>query len=135
VTGSLKDVQRRFVEEYQTRHDVGVAKELLADDFVDHTPFGPFSPDRDGVLALFEMLFAAFPDLRAEIHDLLEDGDKVVTRKTFRGTHRGEFMGIAPTGAEVAFDVIDIVRIEGGRIRDHWNVVDAMSLMSQLGAT
>lgn len=132
--GSIKDIQRRFVEEYQTKGDVSVGEELLAADFVDHTPFGPFAPDRDGVLALFAMLRAAFPDLRAEIQDQLEDGDKVVTRKTFRGTHQGEFMGIPPSGTEVAFDVIDIVRIQGGQIREHWNVVDAMALMSQLGA-
>jgi steroid delta-isomerase-like uncharacterized protein len=131
----IKDIQRRFVDEYQTKGDVSVGEELLADDFVDHSPFGPFSPDRDGVLALFAMLRGAFPDLRAEIRDLLQDGDKVVTRKTFRGTHQGEFMGIAPTNTEVSFDVIDIVRIADGKIREHWNVVDAMSLMNQLGAT
>jgi steroid delta-isomerase-like uncharacterized protein len=130
----IKDIQRRFVEEYQTKGDVAVAQELLADDFVDHTPFGPFAPDRDGVLALFAMLRGAFPDLSAEIHDLLEEGDKVVTRKTFRGTHQGEFMGIEPNATDVSFDVIDIVRIEGGQIREHWNVVDALALMTQLGA-
>jgi predicted SnoaL-like aldol condensation-catalyzing enzyme len=127
-------VVRRFVEEYQSQHDVGVAEELLADDFVDHTPFGPFPPDRNGVLALFGMLIAAFPDLHAEIHDQLVDGDKVVTRKTFRATQDGEFMGMPPSGRAVAFDVIDIVRVRDGRMVDHWNVVDSMALMTQLGA-
>ena len=129
-----KAVVRRFVEEYQTGHDVAVAAELLAADFVDHSPFGPLSPDRDGVLALFGMLFAAFPDLRAEIHQQFSDGDTVITRKTFHGTHRGELMGIPPTGTEVAFDVIDIVRVRDGLMVEHWNVVDAMGLMTQLGA-
>ena len=69
------------------------------------------------------MLRGAFPDLHAEIHDQLVDGDKVVTRKTFHGTHKGEFMGIAPTGREVAFDVIDIVRVRDGFMVEHWNVV------------
>src|SRR5215468_1699932 len=100
-------VVRRFVQEYQSKHDAAVANELLADDFVDHSPFGPFAPDRNGVLALFGMLFAAFPDLHAEIHDQLVDGDKVVTRKTFHGTQDGEFMGMPPSGRSVAFDVID----------------------------
>ena len=130
----LVAIQRRFVEEYQTRGDVAVGEELLADDFVDHTPFGTFSPDKPGVLALFAMLRSAFPDFRAEIHLMLEDGDMVVTRKTFHGTHQGDFVGIPPTGKAVAFDVIDIVRIAGGRIREHWNVVDAFGLMHQLGA-
>jgi steroid delta-isomerase-like uncharacterized protein len=128
------DVVRRFVEEYQSKHDVTVAEDLLADDFVDHCPFGPLSPDRDGVLALFGMLFAAFPDLHAEIHDQLVDGDKVVTRKTFLGTQDGQFMGMPPSGRSVAFDVIDIVRVRDGLMVEHWNVVDSMALMTQLGA-
>jgi steroid delta-isomerase-like uncharacterized protein len=134
MSDAAKAVVRRFVEDYQTGHDVSVAQELLADDFVDHSPFGPLSPDREGVLALFGMLFGAFPDLRAEIHQQLAEGDDVITRKTFHGTHRGDFMGIPPTGAEVAFDVIDIVRVRDGKIVEHWNVVDAMALMTQLGA-
>jgi predicted SnoaL-like aldol condensation-catalyzing enzyme len=103
VSDDHKATVRRFVEGYQTGHDVAVAESLLADDFVDHTPFGPLSPDRNGVLALFAMLF-------------------------------GEFMGIPPTGREVAFDVIDIVRVRDGQLVEHWNVVDAMALMTQLGA-
>ena len=113
---------------------MSVADALLADDFVDHSPFGPLSGDRAGVMTLFAMLFSAFPDFRAEIHQQLSEGDTVVTRKTFRGTHRGEFAGIPPTGAEVAFEVIDIVRVRNGKMGEHWNVVDAMSLMTQLGA-
>jgi len=127
-------VVRRFVEEYQSRGDVSVGEELLGADFVDRSPFGPFSPDREGVLALFSFLRGAFPDLHAVIHDQLADGDKVVTRKTFHGTHKGEFMGIEPTGREVAFDVIDIVRVRDGKMVEHWNVVDSMALMQQLGA-
>jgi steroid delta-isomerase-like uncharacterized protein len=129
-----KAVVRRFVEEFQSRHDVAVAEELLAEDFVDHSPFGPFPPDREGVLALFGALFAAFPDLRADIRAQWVDGDDVITHKTFRGTHDGEFMGIPPTGNAVKFDVIDIVTVRDGLMRAHWNVVDALSLMQQVGA-
>jgi predicted ester cyclase len=128
-------VVRRFVELYQSGdHDVAIAQELLADDFVDHSPFGPFAPDREGVLALFAMLFAAFDGFHAEIHQQVSDGDLVTTRKTFHGRHVGDFMGIPPTGADVAFDVIDILRVTDGTMREHWNVVDALGLMHQLGA-
>jgi steroid delta-isomerase-like uncharacterized protein len=127
-------VVRRFVDEYQTGGDERVAEAILADDFVDHSPFGPFSPDRDGVKQLFAALRAAFPDLRAEIEDQFSQGDKVVTRKTFHGTNDGEFMGMPPTGKQVSFDVIDILRLRDGQFVDHWNVVDAMGLMQQLGA-
>ena len=134
MPGAPSAVVRRFVEEYQSGHKVDVAEELLAPDFVDRSPFGPMPPDRTGVLALFAILFEAFPDLRAEIHDQVEEGDKVVTRKTFFGTHQGEFMGLAATGRSVAWDVIDIVRVRDGRMVEHWNVVDALGLMQQLGA-
>jgi predicted SnoaL-like aldol condensation-catalyzing enzyme len=133
-TNANAAVVRRFVDEYQGTGKEEVALELLAPDFVDRSPFGPFSPDREGVLGLFRMLRGGFPDLHAEIHDQLVDGDKVVTRKTFHGTHEGEFMGIATTGREVAWDVIDIVRVRDDLMVEHWNVVDALALMTQLGA-
>ena len=134
MPGDKIPVVKRFCDGYQSGHDVRVAEELLASDFVDRSPFGPLPADRNGVLALFTMLFEAFPDLRAEIHEQVEADDKVWTRKTFHGTHKGEFMGIAPSGRVVAWDVIDIVRVRDGKMVEHWNVVDALSLMQQLGA-
>ena len=128
-------VVRRFVEEYQ---GTGQTRRSRSSSWPPTSstarPFGPFTPDRDGVLGLFRMLRGRLPDLHAEIHDQLVDGDKVVTRKTFHGTHSGELMGIPPTGREVAFDVIDIVRVRDGMMVEHWNVVDTMALMTQLGA-
>jgi hypothetical protein len=62
-------IVRRFIDEYQTGGDESVAEAILADDFVDHCPFGPFPPDREGVKQLFAALRVAFPDLRAEIKD------------------------------------------------------------------
>jgi steroid delta-isomerase-like uncharacterized protein len=127
-------IVRRFIEEYQSKGDESVAEEILADDFVDHSPFGPFAPDREGVKQLFRALRAAFPDLRAEIKDQFSQGDKVATRKTFHGTNDGEFMGMPPTGKKVSFDVIDILQLRDGQFVAHWNVVDALGLMQQLGA-
>jgi predicted ester cyclase len=82
----------------------------------------------------FDGFRAAFDGFRAEIRDQIADGDKVVTRKLFRGTHTGSFQGIEATGAEVAIHVIDIVRVADGRIVEHWNVVDRLGLLIQLGA-
>jgi steroid delta-isomerase-like uncharacterized protein len=75
----------------------------------------------------------AFPDFRAVIHDLIAEDDKVVTRKTFDGTHEGELLGIPPTGKEVTIELIDILRVADGKITDHWSVVDQLGLMQQLG--
>jgi steroid delta-isomerase-like uncharacterized protein len=135
MSAENKAVVRRFVEEYQSAdHDVAVAEELLADDFVDHSPFGPFAADRNGVLALFSMFFEAFPDMHAVIHEQYADGDKVITRKTFRGTHKNEFMGIPGTGNTIEFDVIDILTVREAKLREHWNVVDGLALMIGVGA-
>jgi len=80
------------------------------------------------------MLHTAFPDIEVVIHDQLAEGGRVVTRKSFRGTHRGEFMGVSPTGKQVVIDVIDIHRIENGQSAEHWTVADMLSVIQQLGA-
>jgi steroid delta-isomerase-like uncharacterized protein len=129
-----KAIVRRFIEEYQSQGDETVAEEILADDFVDHSPFGPFPPDREGVKQLFAALRGAFSDLHAVVQDQAAEGDKVWTRKTFHGTNDGEFMGMPPTGRKVTFDVIDILRLRDGQFVEHWNVVDNLGLMQQLGA-
>lgn len=78
----LKAIQRRFVEEYQGLGNVDTAEELLADDFVDHAPMPGVPGTRDRVMMLFAGLRAGLPDMSVEIHDMLQDGDRVVTRKT-----------------------------------------------------
>jgi predicted ester cyclase len=80
------------------------------------------------------MLHGAFPDIKAVIHDQIAESDMVVTRKTFYGTHLGEFMGVAPTGKSVVIDGIDIIRIADGHLAEHWTVVDTLGLMQQIGA-
>jgi predicted ester cyclase len=71
------------------------------------------SPDKQGVKAYFAAFRRAVPDLHAQVHDMLADGDKVVTRKTFH--------------------VIDIVRVRDGKFVEHWNVLDTLALMRQMG--
>lgn len=127
-----KVIVRRFVDEVQNRHDIGVLDELCSPDFIDHSGIS-ISPTLDGTKQFFTMMFTAFPNIRATIHDQVAEGDKVVTRKTFHGTHQGEFLGIPPTGKHIALDVIDIFRIAGGKITEHWAVADMLGLMQQLG--
>jgi predicted ester cyclase len=82
----------------------------------------------------FDGFRAAFDGFRATILDQVAEGDKVVTRKVFTGTHRGAFQGLEPTGRDVEIHVIDIVRVADGRIVEHWNCVDRLGLLAQLGA-
>jgi len=128
-----KAIIRRFVEEVQNRHNIGALEELFSPDFTDHSGISNLPPNLDGAKQFFTMFFTAFPDIQVTIHDQVAEGDKVVTRKTFHGTHRGEFMGIPPTDKSIALNVIDIFRIEGGKITDHWAIADMLSMMQQLG--
>jgi steroid delta-isomerase-like uncharacterized protein len=129
-----KALVRRFVDEAQTRGNLAAIDECLSPEFVDHSAPPGLPAGREGVRALFAALRHAFPDLRAEIHDQVAEADRVVTRKTLRGTHRGEFLGIPATGRAVSFAVIDVLRVRDGQITDHWNVVDRLHLLEQLGA-
>jgi len=127
-----KAIVRRFVEEYQTNNQIAVAQQLLAEDFVDHTPFPGFEGTKQGVLNLFAVLRSSFPDLHAEILHQVAEGDMVATRKVFRGTHSGAFFGIPATRRLIAFTVIDLVRVARGQIKEHWNLVDQTALLTQL---
>jgi predicted ester cyclase len=89
---------------------------------------------RTRVRQQFDGFRAAFPDFRATVLDQIAEGDTVVTREVFTGTHRGSFQGVEPTGREVEIDVIDIVRVADSKIVEHWNCVDRLGLLAQLGA-
>ena len=127
-----KLVVRRLVDEAQSKGNIDVVDELLADDFVDHSPFPGMPPTREGVKALFGYLRSAFPDLQVTISEQIAESDKVVTRKTFLGTHGGEFMGVAATGRSISFEVIDILTLTEGRIAEHRVVFDSANIQRQL---
>lgn len=124
---------RRLVLEAQQGGNLDLVDELLAPDFVDHTPLPGVPPTRDGVKALFAGLRSAFPDLRVAIREQVAEGEKVVTRKTFTGTHEGPFLGIPATGRQVGFEAIDILTFRDGRITEHRVALDQLGLMTQLG--
>lgn len=127
-----KAVVRRFVEEVQSQHNLAALDEVLSPDFVDFSGMTN-PPTREGSRQFFAMMFAAFPDMRFTIRQQIAEGDKVMTHKTFEGTHQGPFMGIPATGNKVAFDVIDIFTVAGGKITEHWTVGDMLRMMQQLG--
>src|SRR3970040_1027142 len=134
-TEQNKALVRQMVEEIFNRGNMSRADEFLAPDFVDREELPPGIPnDREGTKQLVIMLRSAFPDFKATIHDIVAEGDKVVFRQTWSGTHKGEFMGIPPTGKSVSFGVIDIIRIAGGKFVEHWGQMDSMGMMPQLGA-
>ena len=109
---------------------------LFTTTFVGHAPMAPASVvGPQGVKDyVYDPWFAAFPDAQFTIEDLIAEGDKVAGRVTMRGTHRGEFMGIAPTGKHVTLTSISINRIEEGEMAEMWDNSDVLGLLQQLGA-
>jgi len=129
-----KELVRRFVERYQNDADEAALVEHIHPNVVDHSRPPGIAPGIEGVRQQFDGFRAAFSGFRATILDQIAEGDKVVTRKVFRGTHTGPFQGIAPTGRDVEIHVIDIVRVSEGQVVEHWNCVDRLGLLAQLGA-
>jgi predicted ester cyclase len=131
----LKAQARRLAQEVFTQGDLAVADELVSPDYVHHMP-GP--QPMDGIRGLKEwvtLLRRTFPDVHLILEDEIAEADRVVNRITVRGTHEGEFLGIPPTGRQVAFDVIDINRTgPDGRFVEHWSSIDLLGLLRQLGA-
>ena len=128
----MTDLGRRFREAINA-HDLSNYDELVSADFIEHeelpgVPAGPGAPRQ-----FFETIFAAFPDFRYVVEDELVDGDKLVWRVRFTGTHQGEFLGIPGTGKRVDVKGIDIVRYVDGRAAEHWGVTDTLGMLQQLG--
>jgi steroid delta-isomerase-like uncharacterized protein len=107
----------------------------LAEDFVEHQPGPGTEPTKAGTRQLFTALMASYPDLRFDAEDILESGDKVVGRVRVTGTNKHDFMGMPATGKRIDVQAIDIVRYgDDGLAHEHWGVMDALSLMQQIGA-
>ncbi len=129
-----KAIIRRFWDEVGNKGNLAVVDELLATDCVLHGFLGGEIRGPEGLKQYTSMTLAAFADLHVTVEDEITEGDKVVTRYSARGTHKGEIMGIPPTGKQVAWTGIVITRIAGGKVIEAWANIDRLGLMQQLGA-
>ena len=129
-----KAVVRRYLEEAWNDRNPGAIDELVTEEFVDHhlPPELPSGPT--GVKMWYNAAVGAFPDCHISREDVIAEGDRVVTRFTFSGTHEGEFMGVPATGRQFSITAIAIARIADGKLVEWWENADVMSLMQQLGA-
>jgi steroid delta-isomerase-like uncharacterized protein len=129
--GSVAIVRRYFAA--WDACDLDALDDLIADDYIDHAAYAGEAPGREGVKAFFVLWRTAFPDFSSTIEDQIAEGDKVVTRWTLHGTHRGDYHGIAPTGRRVTMPAISIARIAGGKIVEEWYLGDELGLLRQIG--
>ena len=123
-----KAIGRKFIEAYNKRN-LDLFDDLLAPDYFDHTSkVGP-----EGLKQLMNMAFKAFPDFHETIEDIIAEGDKVWVRITFTATHKGEWMGIAPTGKKITTEMVDIFRIANGKLVEYRDVNNNLDFLKKLG--
>ncbi len=127
-----KTVVLRFNREFLQDGNTEVLKEIVAENFTNHTAPENFPKDVNGLIQFAGVLHKAFTGLQIDIHEQLSEDDLVATRKTIHATHTGEIMGHAPTGKKVTINVIDIVRLKDGKYIDHWGRNDIMQVIQSL---
>jgi steroid delta-isomerase-like uncharacterized protein len=112
-------------------HDVSTMEGHTASGHIDHNPVVA-----DGIeanQAFWAQVFTAFPDLKAVLHDVIAEGDRVAARLEYSATHQGTFLGIPATGRPVNFQSIDIWRVADGLLAEHWDQLNMDDLFRQLG--
>jgi predicted ester cyclase len=125
-------VVRRFVEEVLNKGNLAVLDEVMAPNYVNHTPFPGLPPNIEGWKAIVPMVRNAFPDVHVTIEDMIVEGDKLMFRDRAHGTHKGELFGVPPTGEEMTWMELHVIRFAGGKITDHWALGELPGVMHQL---
>jgi steroid delta-isomerase-like uncharacterized protein len=129
-----KNLIRRAIEEIWNGRNYDNVEEFISRDFVVHaaTP-GEEIHGPEGARQFHIQLRKAFPDIHFTVEDQIAEGDRVVTQWTAKGTHKGEFKGMPPTGKQFKVTAIDIDRIEKGKVVECWTKMDELGLLRQLG--
>ncbi len=127
-----KAIIRRYKVDILNSRDLAALDAIVGDDYLDHAAFPGQSPGRAGLKQRVAYLFAAF-DPQWTIHDIVAERDIVVVRWSHSAVHRGEFLGLEPTGRAFTMRGIDMYRITAGKMSEHWNVVDMLGMYQQLG--
>ena len=130
-----KAIGRRAFEELWNRGNLDVVDEICTEDYVLHDPAVPEEVrGPDGLRRYVAMFREAFPDIEFAVEDELAEGDRVAMRWSAKGTHRGELMGIPPTGNRVETTGMLIYRVSGGKSAEAWVSGDDLGMMQQIGA-
>lgn len=125
---------RRIVEEAINRGEMAVVDEVISDSYVYHVP-GNEVTGPDGFKLYIAMMRAALPDLNMTIEAMVAEGDMVASRFVVRGTHHGDFMGVAPTGRKVEISEAVFIRFKEGTEVEAWPYADTMSIYQQMGVS
>jgi steroid delta-isomerase-like uncharacterized protein len=129
-----KAIARRWGEEIWGKGSLAAVDELFAPNFAFNYPAPGVTPDLKGYKQTVTNLSTPFANIQCTAEDVVAEGDKVAVRWIWRGTHKGEFMGIPATGKQVTITGISILRIAGGKIVEEWGEMNSLGMMQQLGA-
>jgi steroid delta-isomerase-like uncharacterized protein len=129
-----KRLVRHYLAEVWEKGNLAVMDQLLAPNYRRYLNPRMAPLDAAAQRQRLAGFLAAFPDVALTVEDLMADGDRVIFRATIRGTHLGPFQGIAPTGKAVTAMLLDVVRVEDGRLVEHWGGPDMLDILQQLGA-
>ena len=124
----------RLMIDLFVKGDFSVVDELVAPDFVEHSAAPGMPGGIAGLKAVAQMIRAGFPDFDISVDDAVAEADRVVLRLTEMGTQTGFVFGIPPSGRKAKWSAIHIIRMEDGKMAEHWDVIDLMGMMRQIGA-
>ena len=131
---SLEENKATVIKMYQAfdRQDIEQGQKYMAANIIGKGMDGTVRKGIESFIKYGEAIFEAFPDGCHQIEQAIAEGDKVVTCGVFKGTHKGELMGISPTGKQVQFSVVHIDRVVDGKVVEHWGQADLFAMMQQL---
>lgn len=133
MSGTNKEVIQAFVDDILNQGRLERANDLVNEDFVELDPLPGQEQGREGLKAIIFSLRSSFPDMHWTVQEMVAEGQKVVTRFVWTGTHRGTFLGIPATGRSVEVKGVVMDRLEDGKMADSRILMDTMGLMQQLG--
>jgi steroid delta-isomerase-like uncharacterized protein len=134
LTQDNSSIVRRFIEKTINQGQIESAAQFVWEDVVEQVPFPGQAPGLEGLKDVLRGMRNAFPDLYFSVEEQIAEGDKVLTRFEWTGTHRSDFLGVPATGRSVKVWGMVIDRLQDGRIKETRIIMDIFGLMMQLGA-
>ena len=127
-----KAIVRKFNKEFIEDGILSVYEQLVSPKFLDHSGPEEVADPKAAYFFITQVFRPAFPDVKVIIHDQFAEGDTVVTRKSYQGTHKGPFLGMPGTGRAIKLAVIDIIKLRDGKYVEHWGSADMFGLLQQI---
>lgn len=128
------DIYRRIPEEIFNQGKIELIDEFFPADYIEHVPSPPGMPSgREGLRLFAQGIRAAFPDFHLEVISQYQDGDTHIAHVRGSGTMKGDFAGMPASGKSATWEEIHIGRMQGGKVVEHWGVMDQLGMLQQLG--